>query len=394
MAKIGINKMGFYIPEYYLGLDDLAGVHQIDPNKYLHGIGQVKMAVPAPDEDVVTMAANAAKLILDDMTPEQKASISTVIFATETGVDQSKSGAAYLTGMIDVSPNVRAFEIKQACYGATAGIQMACDVVTVRPHESVLVIASDIAKYEQNSPGECTQGAGAVAMVISQNPDIIAFDSQRGLYSEDVMDFWRPNHMQHALVDGELSINCYLNSMAEAYKHYRENGGKSLNELPWLCFHQPFTKMAKKAYQHLQTEFADEMADHQDESYTISQIYGKDIGNTYTASMYFGLISLLENYDGDMTSQQIGLFSYGSGCVGEFFSGTVQPNYRRGLPTKEHKSMLQNRERLSYQNYERFMYQTKDDARGTIEYPAVTNSAFRMGGVVDNIRQYQAVEKA
>ena len=57
-------------------------------DKFYLGIGQEQMAVPAPDEDVVTLGANAAHRLaaageLDD--------VELLLFATESGIDQSKA---------------------------------------------------------------------------------------------------------------------------------------------------------------------------------------------------------------------------------------------------------------------------------------------------------------
>ena len=53
------------------------------------------------------------------------------------------------------------------------------------------------------------------------------------------------------------------------------------------------------------------------------------MGNCYTASMYMGLASLLEGSEADMSGNEL-VFSYGSGCVAEFFSGTIEASYRLG----------------------------------------------------------------
>ncbi|MEL6116913.1 hydroxymethylglutaryl-CoA synthase [Photobacterium sp. SP02] len=389
--KVGINRIEFSTTENYLALEKLAEAHQIDPAKYLHGIGQSKMAVPTPDEDTISIAANAAQDVLNTMTPEEVKTISTLIFATETGVDQSKSGAAYLMGLIDIHPNCRAFEVKQACYGGTAGLQMACDMVRARPDESVLVVACDIARYQQNTPGECTQGAGAVAMLITANPDIIEIDAERGCFSADIMDFWRPNQFKHALVDGELSKDAYLNVMASSYQGYLANGGKPLDQLEWLCFHQPFTKMAKKAFEHLSAQYPEQMADKTDAAYSISQQYGREIGNTYTASLYIGLLSLLDNAEQDLTGQTIGFFSYGSGAVGEFFSGTVNKNYRNAINTLANQQKLAARTALSYDTYCQYMYQLRDYDQANIRYNPTSGSNFRLAAIHDNKRVYERV---
>ncbi len=49
------------------------------------------------------------------------------------------------------------------------------------------------------------------------------------------------------------------------------------------------------------------------------------IGNTYTASLYFCLADLLERDGGRLAGERIALFSYGSGCCAELFTGVVGP---------------------------------------------------------------------
>ena len=87
MLPVGIDKISFYTSNYYLDLRTLACAQGTDPEKYYVGIGQEKMGMPAHDEDVVTMAASAAYPLFED---EQSKHISTLLFATESGIDQSK----------------------------------------------------------------------------------------------------------------------------------------------------------------------------------------------------------------------------------------------------------------------------------------------------------------
>ena len=47
------------------------------------------------------------------------------------------------------------------------------------------------------------------------------------------------------------------------------------------------------------------------------------VGNTYTASLYLCLAALLEAEGRALAGQRLGLFSYGSGCCAEFFTGAV-----------------------------------------------------------------------
>ena len=86
--KIGIDKIGFYGPPYYVDMVDLANERGDDPSKYTIGIGQAQMAVAPLSQDIVSMAVNAALVFLDD---EDRAKIDLVVVGTESGFDASKS---------------------------------------------------------------------------------------------------------------------------------------------------------------------------------------------------------------------------------------------------------------------------------------------------------------
>ena len=128
--KAGIESYALYTPEYYIELEELARVRGVDPDKYRLGLGQERMAVPPPDEDVVTMAASAARRALAGVDTD---TIDTVIFATESGVDQSKAAAIYVHRLLGLPRSCRTFEVKQACSGSTAALQMALALVRERP---------------------------------------------------------------------------------------------------------------------------------------------------------------------------------------------------------------------------------------------------------------------
>src|SRR5699024_8940014 len=128
--KIGIDKIGFFTPPTYVDMVELAEARDVDPNKYLIGIGQEKMGIADKAYDVVAMAANAAQQILSD---EDKEEIDMVLFATETGVDFSKAGATWIHDLLGIQPYARSIELKQACYSATAGIQLAMGHIALHP---------------------------------------------------------------------------------------------------------------------------------------------------------------------------------------------------------------------------------------------------------------------
>ncbi len=93
MLEVGIDAIGFYSSRYFLDLKTLAEKRGIDSAKYYVGLGQHKMAVPPPGEDIVTMAANAASRVLPHTRIED---IDHLLFATESGLDFSKASGTYV----------------------------------------------------------------------------------------------------------------------------------------------------------------------------------------------------------------------------------------------------------------------------------------------------------
>src|SRR5690606_15419389 len=263
-------------------MEKLAEARNIDPAKFTIGIGQSQMAVPPITQDTVTMAANAALQILDE---DDKQSVDSVIFGTETGVDHSKSAAVYVHGLLGIQPQARSIEVKQACFGATAAIQMAKGHIALHPESKVLVLASDIARYGLNTAGESTQGAGAVAMLISANPRILVLEDDNSMLTDDIMDFWRPIYSDKAFVDGKYSNEQYILFFTKVWQAYKEKTGLDFSDFEAICFHMPYTKMGKKALMAVLDDAAEEDASRLMDNYQVSTTYNRNVGNIYTGSL-------------------------------------------------------------------------------------------------------------
>ena len=385
--KVGIESIDFYTSHYYLDLQHIADERNIPVSKYYEGIGQEKMATPPPDEDVVTLAANAASKALEGVDSQK---IDTIMFATESGIDQSKAAGVYVHHLLDLNKNCRVFELKQACYSGAAAIQMAVPYIIAKPQSKVLIVAADIARYGLGTAGEPTQGAGAVAMVLSADPRILSFHKESGLYTEDVMDFWRPNYRDEALVDGKFSIKMYIKALTESWDQYSELSKRTLTDFDYFCYHLPFTRMGEKAHFHLVKSTGDHsLTDEEIRDQIIdSFVYNRIVGNTYTASLFLGLVSLLENSARDISGKKVGLFSYGSGCVGEFFSGEILPGYQKYIHGGENKRFLDERRALSYEEYKSFYTAFLRDGQD-IEIEKHRTGLFRFAGARDQKRIYQ-----
>jgi hydroxymethylglutaryl-CoA synthase len=403
--RVGIDAMGIAVPRRYIDIEDLARARGIDPAKFTHGLGAREMAVAEPGEDTVSLAADAARRALAAAKLDGS-ELGLLVVGTETGVDHSKPVASYVHGLLDLPRSMRVYDTQHACYGGTAGLMTALEWIAsgAAAGKSALVICSDIARYGVGTAGEPTQGAGAVAMVIGRNPAMLEIDiGISGTSSTHVHDFWRPLGMREAQVDGHYSVQCYLEALASAYRGWKERaverelvyGDAMVSEkLARICYHVPFCKMARKAHLHIRrcdledtrtpwdTAIEEERAalsfrDQVEPSLALCS----RVGNVYTGSLYLSLAGLLETQAFALAGQRVGLFSYGSGCTSEFFSGVVGPRAAERVATAPFCELLAGRDRITIHEYERIMALTTplDGARP---------GAFRFSGVVEHRRQY------
>ena len=243
------------------------------------------------------------------------------------------------------------------------------------------------------SVGESSQGCAAVAMVLSANPRMVAFDSEYGVVTENVMDFWRPNYSEEAFVEGKYSSKLYINMLEKSWQQYSELSGRTFEDHTHFCYHSPVPRLVEKAHQHLAKAHAKDKISEADLLHSLQNTlaYSRAIGNSYTASLYIGLAALLDLNEADLANKRLGFYSYGSGCVAEYFSGVVQPGYRKHLDSIRHQAMLDNRIELDYDQYQAF-YSFKYPEDGSYcKIPAHQTGQFRLASIQDHKRHYEKV---
>lgn len=390
--KIGIDKIGFATSNYVLKLNDLAAARATDPEKLSNGLLLKELSIAPLTEDIITLGAAAADPIL---TSEDKEKIDMVIVATESSIDQSKAAAVFIHGLLAIQPFARSFEIKEACYGATAALDYAKLHIEKYPDSKVLVIASDIAKYGINTPGEPTQGAGAIAMLISKDPRILIFNEDNVAQTRDVMDFWRPNYSTTPYVNGLYSTQQYLDCLKTTWDEYQKRHKLSLKDFAAYCFHLPYPKLALKGLNKIMDKsLPQEQQDQLKENFEKSILYSQKVGNIYTGSLFLGLLSLLENSDNLKAGDKIALFSYGSGAVAEIFSVSLVPGYEKQL-SRTRLEELDQRQALSVEEYEHiFFAEAKLDAEGNASFSGYEDQSFALAEIAEHQRKYIKVEKS
>lgn len=410
--SVGIEALAVAVPRRWVDIEDLARARNVDPAKYTAGLGARGMAVTDPGEDTVALAATAAGRLLRTAHVDP-ATIGLLAVGTETGVDCSKAVASHVQGLLELPSAMRTFDVQHACYGGTAALMAAVEWVAsgMADGRSAIVVCADIARYGLSTPGEPTQGAGAVALLVSEHPELLAIDlGLNGVCAKDVYDFWRPIGRREAVVDGHYSIDCYLDALAGAYRGWRERALAHevvrwadllpSEQLARICYHVPFCKMARKAHAKLRLcdledaatqsvpeaereELSKSKASY-DAQVAPSLGLNAAVGNVYTASLYLALAGLLHAESGALAGQRIGLLSYGSGCCAEFYSGVVGENAARKMAEAELDAVMAEREQISIEAYEHLMKLAPDAP----EQLAPRKGEFRLTEIRDHRRIY------
>ncbi|MDD2709948.1 MAG: hydroxymethylglutaryl-CoA synthase [Verrucomicrobiae bacterium] len=356
---VGIEAINFYGGRTFLDIRTLFEARKLDMRRF-DNLMLKRKSLALPCEDAVSFGVNAAKPIIDQLSPEEKNRIELVVTATESGLDFGKSLSTYIHHHLGLNPACRLFEVKHACYGGTAAFQMAANLIAsnASPGAKALVVATDISKAAiKGSYVEPSQGSGAVALLVSNRPDILELDfGANGYHCFEVMDACRPTP-EIETGDSDLSLIAYLDCLEHSYDVYsrKVEGADFVDTFAYLAFHTPFPGMVKGAHRMLMRKLKKAPAEVSDADFNRRMIpslaYCCEIGNIYSATVYLALCGLIDTVELN-TPKRIGLYSYGSGCCGEFFSGIVTPLSQQKLGRLRKKESLTGRYELNMTEYD------------------------------------------
>lgn len=358
LGRVGIEKIRVYPTALKLDLGELAHAREFDVN-YVHDELMVyERGVNPVWEDAVTMAVNAAKPMLSK---EDLDSIGLLIVGTESGLDLEKSLSSWVHGFLGLPSNCRNFEIKSACYSGTAGLKMAASWLLsgmAKPGQKALVIATDQSIPALGKPWEYVGGAGAVAMLISDEPAFLELAPQQfGVYSHEVTDVIRPMPWME-IGSGEQSLYSYMEGLQGACQDYTENvGDEDLDSaFDYNVYHVPFSGISFRAHKQLinydKTVSKQELHRSFETKAQPAIRFPQRIGGTYGASTFIALLSLVSNAQSLKPSDKIGVFGYGTGSCAELYLALVGENAKAVADTAALDTILDQRKSLSISDYE------------------------------------------
>jgi len=354
---VGICAIHVVVPSLYVDQTDLERYDRVSAGKYTVGLGQKQMGFCTDLEDVNSLCLTAVSQLVEN-NGISYSDIGRLEVGTETIIDKSKSAKTVLMKLFEASGNfqVEGIDTTNACYGGTAALFNALSWIESSAWDGRLavVVAADIAVYAKGN-ARPTGGAGAVAMLIGPGASLVVERGLRGTYMNHAYDFYKPDlSSEYPMVDGKLSVDCYLNALDRCYESYMSKcrgGDVGLNRFDSFVFHAPYCKLVRKSLARLyMNDFVngvganDENHKHQDWavaektfvelSRTVfedktepSLLLASRVGNTYAASVYSGLASYLLSVPPEhLPGKRIGVFSYGSGLASSMYSIRVVDN--------------------------------------------------------------------
>ncbi|HUY45952.1 MAG TPA: hydroxymethylglutaryl-CoA synthase [Streptosporangiaceae bacterium] len=356
-AGIGIEAAGVYCGVASVGVPALFRDRELDERR-LGNLMMRRKSVALPCEDVVTFAANAARPLVDALPEADRRSIELVVVGTESAVDFGRSTGTFLHGLLGLARSVRMFEVKQACYGGVAALQTAVALLATspRPDARALVIGADVASPMAGTYMEPSQGAGAVAVLVSRHPKIAVMDiGAYGSYGYDSGDGSRPVR-ERDVFDVDLSLLTYLDCLYHSWDNYASvvAGADIVDSFHRIAMHTPFPGMVKGAHRSLLRRLG-RMAEREIEADFAARVapsleYPSQVGNIYAGTTLLALLSSIEATSAG--SYRTGVFSYGSGCSSEFYSLVVLPGARDALAAAGIGAGLRSRADLSTAAYD------------------------------------------
>jgi polyketide biosynthesis 3-hydroxy-3-methylglutaryl-CoA synthase-like enzyme PksG len=311
-------------------------------------------------EDPVTNAVNAAKPLVDALTAKERERIELLVTSTESGLDYSKSLATYVHEHLGLSRRCRLLEVKQACYGATGALQLAAGHLATAPGTKALIIGTDITPMDERAGyAEPGTGHGAVAVLLSDNPLLLTLDrGASGMHSFETLDTARPSP-DFDLYDSDRSLLAYLECLSGSYQDYarRVSGADFTGYFDFLVMHTPFAGLVKAAHRKMMREFAPGPKAAIEADFTRrvepSLAYPRQVGNLCSGALYLALASLIDSVPpAAAEGARVGLYSYGSGCASEFFSGVIPVGASAVLSGLEIGSQLRSRRELTFAEFD------------------------------------------
>ena len=272
---IGISGFAAYLPPYRVNLSAWCDWTGESWDKIRAVVGH-SFRMRGPGENVYTMSASAVMRLIRqyDLDPSR---IGFLALGTESSTDNS-AGAVIVKGMVNeglkaegrplLPRHCEVPEFKHACLGGIYAVKSALRYLALDGRgKQALVISADIAEYARASSGEPTQGAGAVAMLLEAQPQLLEVDLAQAGSASDYRgpDFRKPFARfagqniapgtplkDFPVFNGKYSTTCYVDevllAMEDMFQRRAADRRGYLDALAAVFMHRPYQRMPETGY--------------------------------------------------------------------------------------------------------------------------------------------------
>lgn len=339
---VGIVSYGAYVPRYRISPKEIGRIWGVDGEAMGKGLFIHKKSVPSPDEDVVTIATEAARNMMSrtDVNPED---IGAIYVGSESHPYAVKPTGTIVAEAIQATPNLTVADFEFACKAGTAGIQACMGLVGSGMVKYGVAIGADTSQGAPGDALEYSASAGGAAYLIGSK-NLIAKINKTLSFTTDTPDFWRRESQPYPSHGGRFTGEpAYFRHIGAAADRMFKAMESKPSDYKYAVFHQPNGKFPTRIAKEL--GFADEQ---------IKQgLLTPFIGNTYSGAVPIGLASVLDIAE---PGDRIFVVAYGSGAGSDAFDITVTDNikkYRReAAPTVA--KLIENTVDLDYGTYAKF----------------------------------------
>lgn len=356
--RVGIERIYAYPCTLSLDMVALAEAREVSPSHPLEDLWVETRSLNPVWEDPVTMAVNAARGALKDQDPEQ---VEMIVVGSESSVDFGKPMSSWVQRLAGVGPNCRNFETKHACYGGTAGLMAAAHWVAsgLNRGKKALVVCADQSRMHLGKPWEFVLGAGATAMLISEQPDFLEFElDKNGYWTNEISDTYRPtsrDEVGHA----DTSLFGYLEAVEGAAEHFMAvNDEPDYEEFARHIYHVPFGAMTYRAHRAVVRRWLPDLGKkqirpHFERKSKPGLKYNRRLGGTYTSATFLAMMGTVSAAEDELKAgDRISVFSYGSGSCAEFYPVRVGERAREIVDAADLDGLLDARRAVTVPEYE------------------------------------------
>lgn len=302
---IGIVSYGAYVPQYRLKLEDIAVAWKKEPAEIIPSLGVKEKAVPALDEDAVTLALEAAIRSLAAF-PANPTDIGVLFVGSESHPYAVNPTSTIVGELLGIGHNYLAADMEFACKAGTAGMQAIAGLVGAGHAQYGLAIGADTAQSKPHDALEYTSASAAAAYILGAEQVVVRLVGDTS-YSSDTPDFWRRDGIRYPSHAGRFTGEpAYFTHVIGAATRMLEMTKMKPVDFDWCVFHMPNGKFPRSVAGRLGFTAA-QLAP----SLTVDKI-----GNPYSASAMLGLAAVL---DIAKPGQKIFMVSYGSGAGSDAF---------------------------------------------------------------------------